>query len=140
MPENCISISSRTPGERTTSAALSSEYHVIVLILCLVIILGSFLLYPCNDKVYLFGIEWPISCALHQNLGVSCILCGMTRSFVYFAEGSFSEAIRFHPFGPALFVFVCLQIVYRSKYDLDNTGCYYGIGCHGWNLAVDHMA
>ena len=113
MPDNCMSISSKMSRKRLSVAVRANEYHVIVLILCVLVLLGSFLLYPREDGLYLFGIEWSISCALYQNFGIKCALCGLTRSFCSITAGNFSEAIRFHILGPAVFVFVCMQISYR---------------------------
>ena len=112
MPENCISISSKMSRERG-SVVRANEYHVIMMILCVLILLGSFLIYPCEDGLCLFGIEWPISCALYQNFDMKCALCGLTRSFCSIAAGNFSEAMRFHILGPAIFLFVCMKIAYR---------------------------
>lgn len=113
MPDNCMSISSKISREQRSVAVRASEYHVIVLVLCVLILIGAFLLNSREDGLYLFRIEWPISCALYQNFGIKCALCGLTRSFCSIAAGNFSEAIRFHILGPAVFVFVCLQIAYR---------------------------
>jgi hypothetical protein len=81
--------------------------------MCIVIILGSVLLSQSGHGLYLLGIEWPLSCPLYQNFGVKCALCGLTRSFCSIARGDVPEAAQFHALGPALFVFVCLQIPYR---------------------------
>ncbi len=75
--------------------------------------LGSFLLSHRGDGLRLLGIEWPVGCALYQNFGIKCALCGLTRSFSSIAKGDFSKAAQFHSLGPAFFVFVCLQIPYR---------------------------
>jgi hypothetical protein len=91
----------------------ANEYHVIVLVVCLLVLLASFLLHSSDDGLFLFGIKWPISCALYQNFGIECALCGLTRSFCSIAAGNFARAMRFHIFGPAVFLFVCAQTAYR---------------------------
>ncbi|UCF17914.1 MAG: DUF2752 domain-containing protein [Phycisphaerales bacterium] len=113
MPENCISISSSMSRERRSVEVQANEYHVLVLILCILVLLLSFLLHPGDDGLCLFGIEWPISCALYENSGIKCALCGLTRSFCSIAAGNFAEATRCHVLGPAVFAFVCVQIAYR---------------------------
>lgn len=87
--------------------------HVVALVLCVLIVLASLILRHTGDGLSLSGVEWPVSCALYRNFGVKCALCGLTRSFSSIARGDVSAAAQFHPLGPALFVFVCLQIPYR---------------------------
>jgi len=85
----------------------------VVLALCVLAVGGSLLLQHGGDGLYLFGVKWPVNCALYQNLGVKCAMCGLTRSFCSIAGGDFSAAMRFHILGPAAFAFVCLQMAYR---------------------------
>ncbi len=115
MPESCTNVLSDIAPKRRPSPSRSNVCHVVVLILCAFAVLASFLLRQGGDGLYLFGIEWPVSCALYQNFGIECALCGLTRSFCSIAGGDFSAAMRFHPLGPAVFVFVCLQMVYRIR-------------------------
>lgn len=86
---------------------------MVVLAACVLAVSGSLLLRQGGEGLYLFGIEWPVRCALYQNFGIKCALCGLTRSFCSIAGGDFSGAMRFHVLGPAVFVFVCLQMAYR---------------------------
>jgi len=88
-------------------------YHMIVLVLCVLSVSVSLLLQHDGDGLRLFGIRWPASCALYENFGIQCALCGLTRSFCAMGAGELSAAAHFHPLGPAIFVFVCLQIPYR---------------------------
>jgi len=113
MLEDRMAVSSDIVPERLRSPSRANVCHVVVLILCVVPVLGSFLLHPGDRGLYLFGLEWPLGCALYQNLGIKCALCGLTRSFCSIAEGDFSAAIGFHLLGPVVFVFVCLQMAYR---------------------------
>ena len=86
---------------------------MIVLFLCLLAVIVSLLLRQHGGELRLFGIRWPVSCALYENFGVKCALCGLTRSFCAMGAGELSAAAHFHPLGPAIFVFVCAQIPYR---------------------------
>jgi hypothetical protein len=88
-------------------------FHLIVLVLCGLAAIMSLLLHQDGNGLRLFGIQWPVSCALYENFGIKCALCGLTRSFCAMAAGELFEAVHFHPCGPAIFVFVCLQIPYR---------------------------
>jgi len=83
------------------------------MILCVLAVTVSLLLRQDGDGLRVFGIRWPVRCALYETFGVKCALCGLTRSFCAMAVGELSSAARFHLFGPAIFVFVCLQIPYR---------------------------
>ena len=63
---------------------------------------------------------------LYETFGVKCALCGLTRSFCALAHGDFFAGVRFHPLGPAIFAFICLQIPYRIyhisiKHDIRKT-------------------
>lgn len=88
-------------------------FHWILLILCMLAVTVSLLLRYDGDGMSVLGIRWPISCALYETFGVKCALCGLTRSFCAMGAGKLSAAVHFHPFGPAVFAFVCLQIPYR---------------------------
>jgi hypothetical protein len=66
-----------------------------------------------GDKFRLFGVDWPLRCALYTTLGVKCSLCGITRSFWAIAHGDIGSSVSYHTLGPAIFVYVCLQIPYR---------------------------
>ena len=111
MAEQCISVLGNTIWRPSPSRA--KVCHISVLALCILVMLGSFLLRHLGNGLFLLGIEWPVGCALYQNFDIKCALCGLTRSFCSIAKGDFSRAVQFHLLGPALFVFVCLQIPYR---------------------------
>lgn len=87
--------------------------HVPILLLCLVILAGSWLLQADENGVHLFGFKWPMRCFLYDTFGTKCALCGLTRSFSSAAHGNFDKAFEFHRLGPAMFAFVALQIPYR---------------------------
>ena len=113
MPEHCTGVMSNIKPARQPLPSLAPVRHIVVLVLCILVVVASLLLRHRGDGLSLFGIEWPVSCALYRNIGVKCALCGLTRSFSSVARGQFSEAMQFHPLGLAVFVSVCLQIAYR---------------------------
>ena len=138
QPFTSISIS------RTPEAGLLWEpekaYHIIVLVLCILAVIASLLLQYEGDELRLCGIRWPVSCALYESFGIKCALCGLTRSFCAMGAGELWTAAYFHPLGPAIFVFVCLQIPYRihtlwanrdEKRMLRRVGIYLAIGLTG---------
>lgn len=88
-------------------------FHLIVLIPCVLAVIVSLLLQQDGNGLRLFGIWWPVHCALYENFGIKCAMCGLTRSFCAMGAGELSAAMHFHLLGPAIFVFVCLQIPYR---------------------------
>lgn len=88
-------------------------HHKIILFVCVVILAGALILRVSGSELYLFGYKWPIRCMLYETFGVKCALCGLTRSFCALAHGDFSAGVGFHPLGPALFAFVCIQVPYR---------------------------
>jgi hypothetical protein len=47
-------------------------------------------------------------CFFKQTTGVSCLSCGLTRSFHACAHGQWPEAFRFHVFGPLFFMGVLI--------------------------------
>lgn len=87
--------------------------HKIILLACIAVIAGALALQASSADVYLFGHKLPLRCALYEMFGVKCALCGATRSLCTLAHGDFSQSIRFHLLGPAIFTFICLQIPYR---------------------------
>lgn len=87
--------------------------HIIILMACIALLAVSSLLQPRNDRLYLFGFEWPHRCLLYSSLGVKCALCGFTRSFCLLAHGQLLLSFRMNLIAPAVFVFICLQIPYR---------------------------
>jgi hypothetical protein len=48
------------------------------------------------------------ACAFHSITGHSCLTCGMTRSLHAILHGNMAASVRYHPFGPA--VFLCLGL------------------------------
>jgi hypothetical protein len=87
--------------------------HKIILFACIAILVGSLLFYIKGTELYFFGYKWPMRCFLYQTFGIKCALCGLTRSFCSLAHGDFPASIKFHYLGPAIFAFICLQVLYR---------------------------
>jgi len=113
MSQLCTSISIGRTSEVEHVWEPEKVFHMIVLILCVLAVIVSLLLRHDGNETRLFGIRWPVSCALYENFGIKCALCGLTRSFCAMGAGELSAAAYFHPLGPAIFVFVCIQIPYR---------------------------
>jgi len=88
-------------------------HHIIILLLCIVILIASLVFKINGNDTNVFGFKWPLHCLLYKTLGVKCALCGLSRSFCSLAHGDFLKSLRFHTIGPAIFIFVCLQIPYR---------------------------
>lgn len=55
----------------------------------------------------------PKLCGLKLLTGHDCPGCGMTRCFVCMAHGDVVQAVKFHPWGAAFYVFLLIQIPYR---------------------------
>jgi hypothetical protein len=91
--------------------------HREVLILALLTGLAAPLLrvYP-PDRV---GWRWsadlllPPLCTVRQWFGINCPGCGMTRSFVYLAQGDLVASWRMHRLGVLFAFLIVLQIPYR---------------------------
>jgi hypothetical protein len=113
MSQLCTSLSVNRMSGTGRLCEPEKAFHWIVLILCVLAVTVSLLLRYDGEGLSVFGIQWPVSCALYENFGVKCALCGLTRSFCAMASSEFSAAVHFHLLGPAIFVFVCLQIPYR---------------------------
>jgi len=51
------------------------------------------------------------ACAFHSITGHSCLTCGMTRSLHAILHGDLAASIRYHLFGPAVFLGMLLCLV-----------------------------
>ena len=51
-------------------------------------------------------------CAFHSITGHSCLTCGMTRSLHAIMHGNLASSVRYHLFGPAVFLglLLCLAV------------------------------
>jgi hypothetical protein len=55
------------------------------------------------------------ACAFHAITGHSCLTCGMTRSLHAVLRGELAAAIRYHLFGPVVFLGMLLCLVIFSS-------------------------
>lgn len=113
MSQSYTNISIRRISGADQNREPEKAHNVIILVLCVLVVVVSLLLQHDGNELHLFGVKWPISCALYEIFGIKCALCGLTRSFCAMGAGEFSNAVYFHPLGPAIFIFICLQIPYR---------------------------
>lgn len=88
-------------------------HHIVILLLCIAVLVVSFLFELDQDRVSMFGFKYPLQCFLVGAFGLKCALCGLTRSFCSLAHGQFLASLRFHFLGPLLFAYICCQIPYR---------------------------
>ena len=88
-------------------------YNLIILIVCVVVLAGAFILEVDQLGLWLFGIKWPMHCFLYHTFGIKCALCGLSRSFCSLADGDLAGSFGFHPLGPLLFFFTVFQVPYR---------------------------
>jgi Protein of unknown function (DUF2752) len=63
-------------------------------------------------RVYLPAISVPVpeTCTTRYRFGISCPGCGMTRAFIHFAHGRFTDGLQLNPIALLVFVFVGVQI------------------------------
>jgi len=88
-------------------------YDVIVLSGCAAVVVLAMLLDFDGEGLELFGLRWPMYCSLYRGFGVRCALCGLTRSFCALVDGDLISSVRYHRLGPVVFMYVCLQGIYR---------------------------
>lgn len=55
-----------------------------------------------------------VPCVFHAATGLPCLLCGMTRSFVFTAHGNLAAAFRMHMLGPPTFFIACAACAYLA--------------------------
>jgi Protein of unknown function (DUF2752) len=68
-----------------------------------------------------------LKCPLRSLTGVPCPTCGMTRSFVATAQGHLYAAIKYHLFGPAIFLLflaVVVSLLWELKTNKNHTSFY----------------
>lgn len=62
-----------------------------------------------TEVVSWFGYEIPVVCVFRRLTGLSCLGCGLTRSFVLLVHGAWLDAFRANPVGPPLFAAMVIQ-------------------------------
>lgn len=110
-------ITDRTAFDERRAVVNKVRSHREMLILALLAAVAAPLLrvYP-PDRV---GFRWssnlmlPPLCVVREWCGFNCPGCGMTRSFVYLAQGDFAASWHMHRIGGLLAFLVLMQIPYR---------------------------
>lgn len=92
-------------------------YHWVMLFLAAGVILAAFLLQVRSDQRVEFrfapGYPLPESCHARKFLNQDCPGCGLTRSFIYLAEGNLSASRAVQPLGWLLALITLAQLPYR---------------------------
>lgn len=101
------------PAVGSGMAGVQKGWHLAGLLVCGAVLVCAAALKSTGDGLSLFGYRWPLSCWLHDTLGLKCALCGMSRSFSALAHGDIPAGVQFHRLGPAVFALFCLQVPYR---------------------------
>lgn|ERR1051325_1796326 len=88
-----------------------------MLVIACIVIVGAFTLrVQAGDQVGLMGMSdfvLPPLCLSRAWFGIHCPGCGLTRSFIYLAQGDWVASWEMHHLGWLLAVMVVLQIPYR---------------------------
>lgn len=87
------------------------------LILAILVILAALLLEVRPDQKVALAVlpdqPLPESCTARSQLGIECLLCGMTRSQIHLAHGRWSAALSAHRLGWLFALLIAGQIPYR---------------------------
>jgi hypothetical protein len=87
---------------------------LLVLVVCAAVVGAAFVLTPGPQTVALAGWRVPEICVYKSVLGISCLGCGLTRSWVYLAHGDMHTASQMHTLGPLLMLTAALQVPLRG--------------------------
>jgi hypothetical protein len=90
--------------------------HIVVLTICLLILLGSFLLKPSESGdglLYIGSLPLPHSCTFKNLTGIPCPGCGLSHSMVEAARGDLKQSFRYHHLGLLTLIYVLAQLIYR---------------------------
>lgn len=63
----------------------------------------------------LVGYYYLIGCPIRYFVGVPCLGCGMTRSWIQVLHGNIGAAFYFHPLWPCPILFILLYLFLRPK-------------------------
>jgi hypothetical protein len=106
-----------SPNDLAVTLARRFRRHREMLGLAVAIIVLSLLMEVHADQrvAFRFLPNWPLpeTCMSRGLFHISCPGCGMTRSFIYFARGDWSNSWRMHKLGWLLALSVLLQVPYR---------------------------
>ncbi|MFH0992603.1 MAG: DUF2752 domain-containing protein [bacterium] len=84
---------------RTKTLSPNQRLTKILLAAGLILVMAALFIVPLDNFQ---------SCAFHSLTGYSCLTCGMTRSLHAILHGDLVGSLRFHLFGPILFLCVLL--------------------------------
>ncbi len=85
---------------------LSLEHRIIKAFVAGALFLGLFIVFLVPPSHLSFA-----NCAFHSITGHSCLTCGMTRSLHAISRGDFAASVRYHLFGPAVFIAMLLGFI-----------------------------
>jgi len=91
--------------------------HLIAILICLLIIAGSFILKPPTKETPYLRIDslpLPEICTFHNLTGLPCPGCGLTRSLVAGVHGQWKVSFEYHRLGLVTLFYLLLQIIYRG--------------------------
>lgn len=80
------------------------------------------------------------ACAFHSITGHSCLTCGMTRSLHAILHGDLAASIRYHLFGPAVFLGMLLCLVNLAAETISGRRYTLGAGGKTWIRVVGMVA
>ena len=90
----------RRETTNTSLSAIDLRIRLIFTIFLMIILLFPFLTDPGNVSL--------LSCKFHELTGYSCPTCGMSRSFYAFTHFHFLESLKFHMFGPLVYLILLI--------------------------------
>lgn len=88
--------------------------HGLILLVCLLVVIVPFLVPLDHLAQEQVGFRWRLFCYLDDHWGVHCPSGALIRSFSHCTRGDWLHATRYYPLGPILFLYLVLQIPYRT--------------------------
>jgi hypothetical protein len=82
-----------------------------LLLICIAVLAASFAIPALKSR----HIWINIPCIFYTVTRVPCLLCGLTRSFIFTAHGNLSAAFNMHLLGPVLFSMVAMCGIYLAS-------------------------
>ena len=106
-------------GPQRTGPHTLRQRHRSVLCLTSLIVVAAFVLQvaPDRETVHLRGVSQaslPNLCFYRKYTGIPCPGCGLTRSFIYLAEGNLSASWSAHRLGWLIAGLFLVQVPYRA--------------------------
>ena len=90
--------------------------NLVILIICVGILLGCFILKPPSDEspnVQIGNIPLPGFCTFRGLTGIPCPGCGLLRSMVSVVHGELGKSLEYHRLGLVTIVYVFVQFLFR---------------------------